>query len=226
MEVKLIVATGAQTGMEIPIAGPKFLIGRGEECQLRPQSSLVSRKHCAIVVEKGGAVIEDFGSTNGTFVNDERITKPRELKNGDRLRVGALAFEVRLIVSLAAPKRPKVTSVEEAVRTVARGSALNDDIDISSWLGEESDDSSASISQSTLVMGKSDTLMGKKLLETTLAPQQPHQPTDDKKAPKKDVAAGGTSGKPPVKKPLKPKADSSGQAADDALRQFFHRRRG
>lgn len=107
MEVKLVVANGKQTGKEIPIKGPHFLIGRGEGCQLRPQSSEVSRKHCDIVVEKGAAAIEDCGSTNGTFLNDHRITGRQELKDGDRLRVGVLALEVRVIAGAAAEKKPK-----------------------------------------------------------------------------------------------------------------------
>ena len=53
MEVKLIVANGKQAGKEIPVAGHTFLIGRGEGCQLRPQCSEVSRKHCAILIEEG-----------------------------------------------------------------------------------------------------------------------------------------------------------------------------
>ncbi len=142
MEVKLVVANGKQTGKEIPIKGPHFLIGRGEGCQLRPQSSEVSRKHCDIVVEKGAAAIEDCGSTNGTFLNDHRITGRQELKDGDRLRVGVLALEVRVIAGAAAEKKPKVRSVQEAAaRTVASPPAVGDDLDISGWLGDESNES-------------------------------------------------------------------------------------
>ena len=98
MEVNLIVANGKQMGKKISISSPKFLIGRGEECNLRPQSSLVSRKHCVILIEKDSAAIEDLGSTNGTLVNGEKLAERRELKNGDRIKVGMLELEVQLAV--------------------------------------------------------------------------------------------------------------------------------
>jgi pSer/pThr/pTyr-binding forkhead associated (FHA) protein len=99
MDLKLVVIGGKQAGTEVRIRKPQYVIGRGEECHLRPQSHLVSRKHCAITVEDGKVVIEDF-STNGTFVNDERIEKRRELANGDRLKVGGLELEIRFDAAL------------------------------------------------------------------------------------------------------------------------------
>ena len=58
MEVTLIVANGKQMGKKISVSSSKFLIGRGEECHLRPQSSMVSRKHCLISIEDNSAAIE------------------------------------------------------------------------------------------------------------------------------------------------------------------------
>ena len=107
MEVNLIVANGKLMGKKIPVASSKFLIGRGEECNLRPQSSMVSRKHCVILVERDSAAIEDLGSTNGTFVNDERLAERRQLNNGDRIKVGMLELEVQLAV--AERRRPTCT---------------------------------------------------------------------------------------------------------------------
>ena len=52
MEVKLVVTNGRHAGREIPIKGPKFFIGRAEDCHLRPGSDLVSRHHCVILVGK------------------------------------------------------------------------------------------------------------------------------------------------------------------------------
>ena len=47
-------------------------------------------------MEKGGAAIEDFGSTNGTFVNGERVQQRRELASGDRIKIGTWEFEVQI----------------------------------------------------------------------------------------------------------------------------------
>ena len=133
MELKLVVVGGKQEGMEIPVQGPAFLIGRGEECRLRPQSTLVSRKHCAIVLDKDSAVLVDYGSVNGTLVNGERVQERQELKNGDRIKIGMLELDVRTAVSLVGKKKPKVNNVQEAAaRTVgaARGAGA---FGIRSW---------------------------------------------------------------------------------------------
>ncbi len=75
MQVKLIVTQGKNAGQEVPVPGPKFFIGRAEDCDLRPQSDLISRHHCALLVEDGYVAVRDFGSKNGTFVNDQRVKR-------------------------------------------------------------------------------------------------------------------------------------------------------
>jgi len=94
MEVKLVVVGGVHAGKEIPVRRARFIIGRSKECQLRPGCNLVSRRHCAILREGGRIVVEDLGSTNGTFVNGSRIDSPHPLSHGDRLDVGSMKFEV------------------------------------------------------------------------------------------------------------------------------------
>jgi len=79
MDVKLIVIGGKHPGREIPVNTPEFVIGRAEECQMRPQSDMVSRRHCAIAVTETGAVIREFGSKNGTFLNGKRVEGEHEL---------------------------------------------------------------------------------------------------------------------------------------------------
>ncbi len=135
MEVTLTVVEGKNAGKEVPVAGPKFFIGRAEDCQLRPHSEMVSRHHCAIMVEEGFVAIRDFGSKNGTLVNGERVRGEQELKAGDRITVGDLELEVQLGVGIGGKKKPKVTSVQEAAaRTVE--AAGDDGMDLDSWLAE------------------------------------------------------------------------------------------
>ena len=107
MDVRLVLQGGKNHGQAIPVRGPKFLIGRAEECQLRPGSDLVSRQHCVILMAEGYVAIRDFGSRNGTHVNGERITGEHELKTGDKVKVGPLEFEVQLSVSVSGKKKPK-----------------------------------------------------------------------------------------------------------------------
>jgi predicted component of type VI protein secretion system len=139
MEVKLIVCGGRHAGKELPVPPPKFLIGRAEDCHLRPASDMVSRHHCAILVEEGMALVRDCDSRNGTFVNDVQIEGERELKNGDHLKIGPLEFEVQLSVQVGGKKKPKVHSVQEAAaRTVQNaGGQTNTEADIDRLMNEE-----------------------------------------------------------------------------------------
>jgi pSer/pThr/pTyr-binding forkhead associated (FHA) protein len=107
MEIKLVVLGGAHAGKEIRVRRARFIIGRSKECQLRPGCNLVSRRHCAIVHDDGRLIIEDLGSTNGTFVNDEKVEAPRELKQADRLGVGTMEFEVRLFENVESEREPE-----------------------------------------------------------------------------------------------------------------------
>lgn len=135
MEVRLKVLVGKSAGQELLIPGPKFFIGRAEDCQLRPRSDLISRHHCALLVEDGFLAIRDFGSKNGTLVNGERVAGERELKAGDKLTVGPLEFEVCVLATTVAKKRPKVESVKEAAARTAEGPA--DSVDVTQWLTDK-----------------------------------------------------------------------------------------
>jgi pSer/pThr/pTyr-binding forkhead associated (FHA) protein len=232
MEVYLIVASGKQVGKKIAISSPKFLIGRGEECHLRPQSSLVSRKHCVILVEEGSAAIEDLGSTNGTFVNDEKLEQRRELKSGDRIRVGMLGLEVQLAAGAVDKKKSDAPSVQQAAARTVAASATEDDFDVSRWLGEDDESSAAPPRKKESSVGE-DTIAGKSLIDTTAMPVPPphkqekekerKEEEEEKKEKKKQEPAVKTLGK--FHRPTKPTTESSGEAADDALRHFFHRKK-
>jgi len=96
MLVSLKVTEGKQAGTLIPLNRSKFLIGREEDCQLRPNSDLVSRHHCVFSIDDFTVRIRDLGSTNGTFVNGQRITGQVVLKQADQIRIGKLAFEIQI----------------------------------------------------------------------------------------------------------------------------------
>lgn len=221
MEVKLIVIGGKSSGQEVSVVGPKFFIGRSEECQLRPRSDLVSRHHAVILVEDGFVAIRDFGSKNGTFVNDERLTAERELKTGDRLKFGILEFEVQLVVHVGGKKRPKVHSVEEAaVRTVTKSveaaaasradtqSDDSDDIDIFDLLGTDDEPVGGRLkTQATDTAVE----LGLAMVDTTVLPSVKHgdsQEDADKKKAKRLP-------------PQKPRSENTQSAADDVLRKML-----
>lgn len=135
MQVKLKVVGGQRDGTEIPIPGPKFLIGRDADCNLRPRNEMISRHHCVLIVEQGYIGLRDFNSKNGTLVNGERIHGERELKSGDELEIGDLHLKLDVDYSLGGPKKPKVKDISEAVARTASGSGGPENID--DWLVEE-----------------------------------------------------------------------------------------
>lgn len=70
-------------------------IGRGVGCQIRLEDTYVSQLHAKISDRNGSWVVEDLGSTNGTFLNERKVTVPTEIGPGDRIRVGRTTLEIR-----------------------------------------------------------------------------------------------------------------------------------
>jgi predicted component of type VI protein secretion system len=108
MKVSLVVASGVHQGKVIPVATPQFIIGRDPQCQLRPASQSISKQHCVLVVRNKSLFLKDFGSTNGTFLNEEQIEADVELpiKSGDRVRVGPLDFTVQIVLPRPSDSTP------------------------------------------------------------------------------------------------------------------------
>jgi pSer/pThr/pTyr-binding forkhead associated (FHA) protein len=70
-------------------------IGRAEACQIRLDDTYISSFHARIFRRDDGWYVEDLGSTNGTYLNQRRVTSPAELRVGDRLKVGKITLELR-----------------------------------------------------------------------------------------------------------------------------------
>lgn len=97
MKLNLVVLSeGKTSGQAIPIKLSQFLIGRDQQCHLRPASPLISKRHCVLITKNARVFIRDFDSTNGTFVNEERVSGQRELKDGDMLKLGPISFRVHI----------------------------------------------------------------------------------------------------------------------------------
>lgn len=136
MKVKLKVMSGGSAGREIRVKGPRFSIGRNEDCNLRPHSDMISRLHCTFVIDGSNLTLEDAGSKNGSLVNGERIEGSQELAAGDLIQIGPLKFQVMIQKKTRKSKKAKVETVEgKSQQTDEIGSDSGDD-DISSWLDE------------------------------------------------------------------------------------------
>ena len=70
-------------------------IGRDPACQIRPNDTYLSQQHARIFDRNGSWVVEDLGSTNGTYLNQQKVTVPSQISPGDRIRVGKTVLEVR-----------------------------------------------------------------------------------------------------------------------------------
>ena len=114
MKLSLVVLNaGNSAGKMIAIPLAQFVIGRDPECNLRPASVLISKRHCALITRNGQVFVRDFDSTNGTFVNDKQITGEVPLTHDDNLKVGPLDFKV-VIEGKAAAATPLPGSVPPA----------------------------------------------------------------------------------------------------------------
>jgi pSer/pThr/pTyr-binding forkhead associated (FHA) protein len=89
------IVEGPQSGLQVPLDLP-VEIGRVEGAQIVLASDdKVSRRHARITPDAHGAVVEDLGSSNGTFVNGQQIFVPTRLGPGDQLLIGVTVLELR-----------------------------------------------------------------------------------------------------------------------------------
>ncbi len=103
LKVKLLVVQGRPQGKFLVFAPGSYYFGRGDECQVRPNSPMVSRQHCLLRVSEAGVFLRDLGSRHGTLVNGALIHHEQKLKPGDQIQIGPLVFELQLETLVAAP---------------------------------------------------------------------------------------------------------------------------
>lgn len=70
-------------------------IGRSEDCEVRLTDTYASAHHARMYDRDGVWYVEDLGSTNGTYLNQRRISAPAELRAGDRVKIGRTVLELR-----------------------------------------------------------------------------------------------------------------------------------
>ena len=89
--------SGKYQGGEFPLkGGAQVVIGRSHELDVVLLEDMVSRKHARITVAPSGSIeIEDLGSTNGTFMNRNRLTAPVPIPLGAPIRIGKTVIELR-----------------------------------------------------------------------------------------------------------------------------------
>lgn len=95
MMVTLVTFDKSGARKALPLQNASTVIGRKPDADLRIPLADISRSHCEVSLNGGGATLRDLGSSNGTFVNGERIAE-RRLKPGDLVKIGPVTFVVQI----------------------------------------------------------------------------------------------------------------------------------
>ncbi|HSG43693.1 MAG TPA: FHA domain-containing protein, partial [Anaerolineales bacterium] len=99
---------------EFELTSPEIVIGRDDSADVTIPTPAVSRRHAKLSRKGDSYVIEDMGSSNGTYVNSQKVTGPRDLNPGDQIRLGKA---VTLVYE--APRRGAASEPDESAATVA-----------------------------------------------------------------------------------------------------------
>ena len=94
---QLVMRVGPSPGKVFPLSTNEVILGRDIDNEVVINDSEISRRHTRLLIQEGGYVVEDLGSTNGTFVNGQKITGAHVLKPGQTIRLGenvTLSYEV------------------------------------------------------------------------------------------------------------------------------------
>jgi pSer/pThr/pTyr-binding forkhead associated (FHA) protein len=92
---RLVVVEGPLTGTEIPLEGAQVTLGRAPDSTIVIDDDYASSRHARIYESEGAWVVEDLGSTNGTWLDRTRLTTPTVLPVGAPLRVGRTTLVIQ-----------------------------------------------------------------------------------------------------------------------------------
>ena len=95
MKVTLNIPVAANEINEIELDKPVTIIGRGVDCDLRIPANNCSRRHCEICIEDDLVFVRDLRSSNGIYVNNEKVTKT-EIQAGDIISIGPIKVGIKI----------------------------------------------------------------------------------------------------------------------------------
>jgi hypothetical protein len=91
----LVVTEGSLKGTTITLGQAPILIGRAPECTLVLEDDYASGRHARLSLQQGTWMVEDLGSTNGTFLGRNRVQDPVPIAPGAPVRIGRTVLELR-----------------------------------------------------------------------------------------------------------------------------------
>lgn len=92
---RLVITSGPREGMEIDLPGEQLTIGRSSESGLVIRDDYTSTHHARLMLWDENWVIQDLDSTNGTYLDGERVTLPTAVPAGTPVTIGTTTFELR-----------------------------------------------------------------------------------------------------------------------------------
>jgi pSer/pThr/pTyr-binding forkhead associated (FHA) protein len=95
MPTHLVVTAGSLKGTTIPLGQAPILIGRAPESTLVLDDDYASGRHARLSLRHGVWMVEDLGSTNGTFLGRNRVQDPVPIAPGAQVRIGRTVLELR-----------------------------------------------------------------------------------------------------------------------------------
>jgi pSer/pThr/pTyr-binding forkhead associated (FHA) protein len=120
---KLVVLSEGLTGRSHELKVEKTTIGRLEDNSFQIAEQSVSSHHCEILLKGNDVLVKDLNSTNGTYINGEKISE-KPLKPGQILRLGTI--EVRLEGDPGTAPAPEKKKMDPNTRVIPRGVKLNE----------------------------------------------------------------------------------------------------
>ncbi len=121
-QFQLIMRSGPTPGAAFILEGDQMTIGRDSTNEIVINDAEISRRHSRLTFQGGKYVLEDLGSTNGTFVNGQRLAGPRVLKAGEVVSFGEqimLVFEANTVDPGATMISPRASAVPSVSRPVS-----------------------------------------------------------------------------------------------------------
>ncbi|MBE3066809.1 MAG: FHA domain-containing protein [Chloroflexi bacterium] len=115
-QFQFVMRSGPTTGKIYPLEAPEIIIGRDASNGVAINDAEISRKHAKLSLHGSAYVIQDLGSTNGSFVNGQRITGTQVLNPGDTVSFGE---NIVLMYETAQDPNATVISSAQAPKTVA-----------------------------------------------------------------------------------------------------------
>ncbi|MFC4224365.1 FHA domain-containing protein FhaB/FipA [Lysinibacter cavernae] len=92
---RLVITSGPKSGVEVQLSSDPLTIGRSSESSLVIRDEYTSTHHARLVLQNGQWILHDLDSTNGTFLDNVRVTRPVAVSPGSTVTIGKTSFELR-----------------------------------------------------------------------------------------------------------------------------------